>query len=154
MKNTLLLLTIILTTLLSGCASVQMESEVASNKAKEFNSPSEGMSGVYIYREDTHLGAALKKDVWIDGKCIGETAKGVYFYEEVEGNKEHKFSTESEFSPNDLVIKTAMGDLYFLKQYLKFGVFVGGAGLEQKTSDVGKKEMELLKMATKGQCSK
>ena len=152
MKNTLLS-TLLLTTLLSGCASVQMEPEAASNKAKEFNPPSKGMSGVYIYREDTHLGAALKKDVWIDGRCIGETAKGVFFYEEVEGDKEHKFSTESEFSPNDIVIKTVMGDLYFFEQALRFGAFVGGAELEQKESGVGKKEMELLKMATKGQCS-
>ena len=151
--NKSLLSTIIITALLSGCASVQMEPETTSNKAKEFNPPSTGMSGVYIYREDTHLGAALKKDVWIDGNCIGETAKGVFFYHEVEGDKEHTFSTESEFSPNDLIIQTAMGDLYFIEQSLRFGVFVGGAELEQKQPDVGKKEMELLNMATKGQCS-
>lgn len=152
MRNTLLS-TMILTTLLSGCASVQMEPESASNKAKEFNPPSEGMSGVYIYREDTILGAALKKDVWIDDECIGETAKGIFFYQEVEGNKQHKFSTESEFSPNDLTIKTVMGDLYFIEQALKFGAFVGGAELKPQPTDIGKKEMELLKMATKGQCS-
>jgi len=152
MKTTLIT-PLILSAILSGCASVQMESEAASNKAKEFNPPSVGTAGVYVYREDTHLGAALKKDVWIDGECIGETAKGVFFYHEVEGDKEHTFSTESEFSPNDIVIKTAMGDLYFLEQALRFGAFVGGAELEQKEPDVGKKEMELLKMATKGQCS-
>ena len=149
----ILLLTVILTAMLSGCASVQMETDAASNKAKEFNAPSEGMSGVYVYREDTFVGSALKKDVWIDDECIGETARGVFFYQEVEGDKEHKFSTESEFSPNDLVIKTAMGDLYFIKQSIKLGVFVGGAELEQKEPDVGKKEIEPLKMATKGQCS-
>lgn len=152
MRNTLMA-PLILTAILSGCASVQMESEIASNQAKEFNPPSEGTAGIYVYRADTHFGAALKKDVWIDDECIGETAKGVFFYHEVEGDKDHTFSTESEFSPNDIVIKTAMGDLYFLEQSLRFGTFVGGAELEKKAPDVGKKEMELLGMAAKGNCS-
>ena len=152
MKKILLIL-IVVTSFVSGCASVPMESEALSNKAKEFNAPSPDKAGVYIYRADTHFGAALKKDVWIDSKCIGETAKGVFFYEEVEGDKEHKFSTESEFSPNDLTIKTNTGELYFIEQFIKFGAFVGGAGLEQKESSVGKQEIASLNMAVKGKCS-
>ena len=93
-----------------------MESETLSNKAKEFNGPSPDMAGIYVYRADTHFGAALKKDVWIDKECVGETAKGVFFYEEVEGDKEHAFTTESEFSPNDLIINTITGELSFIEQ--------------------------------------
>ncbi len=151
--NHLFIKTIIMTTFLSGCASVPMESTTLSDKAKEFNPPSPSMAGVYVYRADTHFGAALKKDVWIDQKCIGETAKGVFFYEEVEGDKKHTISTESEFSPNDLVINTETGELYFVEQYIKMGAFVGGAGLEQKDPKAGKKEIVSLKMATKGNCS-
>ena len=58
-----------------GCASVPMEANDKSEKAKLFNAPSDGTSGIYVFRKDTPVGAALKKDVWIDGKCIGETAK-------------------------------------------------------------------------------
>ena len=92
--------------------------------------------------------------MWVDGKCIGETAPNVFFYEEVEGDKEHKISTESEFSPNDLLIKTKSGMLYFIRQYMKFGVFVGGAGLELVDEEEGKKAVKSLKMGTKGTCSK
>ena len=138
--------------ILAGCASVPMESNQKSNLAKEFNPPATNKAGVYINRKDTHFGAALKKDVWVDKECIGQTAKGVFFYQEVDGNKEHTISTESEFSPNDLIINMKSGLLYFVEQYLKFGVFVGGAGVEQKDEKTGKKEIAGLKMAAKGTC--
>ena len=153
MKNSLLFI-VILTATLSGCTSVQMEPEAASNKAKEFNLPSEGTSGVYIYRQNTYFGNALKKDVWTDGECIGEIVRGTFFYQEVEGNKEHKFSAESESSLNDIIITTASGELYFIELSITFGAIVAGAELEKKEPDVGKKEMEPLLMATKSQCSK
>ena len=136
-----------------GCASVPMEAPEKSEKAKLFNAPSSGTSGIYIFREDTPVGAALKKDIWIDSKCIGETAKGIFFYTEVEGDKEHTISTESEFSPNDKVVKTNVGELYFFQQYIKFGVFVGGANLQQFDAEKGKQEVSKLKLAKQGNCN-
>ena len=140
-------------TLAAGCASVPMESAERTTTAKKFNPPSEGSSGLYIYRPSS-LGGALKKDIWVDGKCIGESAPYVFFYEEVEGDKSHKVSTESEFSPNDLIVKVKSGMHYFIRQYIKFGVFVGGAALELVDEEKGKKEVSELDMATKGTCSK
>ncbi len=72
---------------------------------------------------------------------------------EVEGNKEHTLSTESEFSPNDVVIKTERGELYFVEQYIKMGAFVGGAGLKQADTETGKKEVLKHKLAKQGKCS-
>lgn len=139
--------------LFAGCASVPMESVERAAEAQKFNPPSEGKSGLYIYRSGS-FGGALKKDVWIDDNCIGQTAPDVFFYEEVEGDKEHKLSTESEFSPNDLMVRVKSGMLYFIRQYIKMGVFVGGAGLELVDEEEGKKAVSGLKMATKGTCSK
>ncbi|MFT7371672.1 MAG: hypothetical protein ACI9T9_000348 [Oleiphilaceae bacterium] len=137
----------------SGCASVPMESKDLSAKAKEFNAPSEGTSGLYIYRT-SGVGSALKKDIWVDDKCIGETAPEMFFYEEVEGNQEHKISTESEFSPNELLVTTESGKNYFIKQFIKMGVFVGGANLELSSIEQGKKDLSEIDMAIKGNCSK
>jgi len=139
--------------LFAGCASVPMESAERSAEAQKFNSPGEGMSGLYIYRFGS-LGGSQKKDVWIDGKGIGETGPNVFFYEEVEGDKEHNVSTESEFSPNDLPLKTKSGMVYFIRQYIKLGVFVYGAGLELVDQEEGKEEISELNMAAKGTCSK
>lgn len=138
--------------LLGGCASVPMESEDKTNLAKQFNPPSEGKSGMYIYRSGS-FGGALKKDVWIDDKCIGESAPDVFFYEEVSANKEHKVSTESEFSPNDLLVMVENGKNYFIRQFIKLGVFVGGADVELVEEEEGKEAVKNLGMAKKGNCS-
>ena len=138
--------------LISGCASVNMASKEDSAKAKEFNAPTEGNSGVYIYR-NSFVGKALKKDVWIDGKCVGESAPDVFFYTEVEGNKTHKIETESEFSPNALEMMFVAGKNYFIRQFIKMGVFVGGAGLEEISEEQGKTDVAKLEMAKPGTCS-
>ena len=138
--------------IVTGCASVPMESKEASVKAKQFNRPTEGHSGLYVYR-DSFVGQALKKDIWIDGKCIGESAPDVFFYEEVKSGQPHTISTESEFSPNDLTINTLAGTNYFINQYIKLGVFVGGAGLELVDEEKGKNAIMKLELAKQGTCS-
>lgn len=138
--------------LVSGCASVEMASKEESAKAKEFNPPSPGNAGVYLYR-DSFVGTALKKDLWIDSKCIGESAPDVFFYAEVEGGKTHKVDTESEFSPNTLEMFFEAGRNYFIRQFIKLGVFVGGAGLEEVPEEQGKKDVSKLEMAKPGKCS-
>lgn len=129
-----------------------MESKEQSEAAKKFSQPSAGYSGIYIFRTGG-AGGALKKDLWIDGKCVGESAPDVFFYEEVKGDVEHTLSTESEFSPNDLIVKAVAGINYFVRQYIKMGVFVGGAGLELLGEEDGKKEVSKLELAKKGTCS-
>ena len=149
-KLTLAVFTI---SLLAGCASVPMESKEKSDMAKKFTPPSGDKAGLYIYRSGS-FGGALKKDVWLDGACIGETAPNVFFYEEVAGGIGHKVSTESEFSPNDLLLKADNGQNYFVRQYIKMGVFVGGAGVELVDGEKGKEEVSKLELAKKGSCSK
>lgn len=139
--------------LLAGCASVPMEKGDAAAKAKQFAAPTQGMAGLYIYRL-SGPGGALKKDIRVDGKCVGESAQNVFFYEEVAGNQEHTISTESEFSPNDLRLTTAADTNYFVQQSIKMGVFVGGAKLTQVDEAEGKARVSKLDMAVKGYCSK
>jgi len=141
------------TTFFVGCASVPMESKEDTAKAKQFATPPAGQAGLYVYRNSS-IGGALKKDVLVDGKCIGQTAPDVFFYEVVAGDTEHKISTESEFSPNDLMLKTESGKNYFVRQFIKMGVFVGGAGLEVISEDQAKKDIAPLNMAKKGECTK
>jgi hypothetical protein len=137
---------------ISGCAHVEMAPRTESATAKAFNLPSPGHAGVYIYR-NSFIGKALKKDIWIDGKCIGETAPDVFFYTEVEGAQNHRLETESEFSPNGLELMFESGKNYFIRQVIKMGLFVGGAGLELIPEEQGKSEVSKLEMATPGKCS-
>ena len=136
-----------------GCASVPMSNQTLSDAAKKFNPPAEGKSGIYTYRDST-IGGALKKDILIDGKCVGESAPKVFFFTEVDGDKNHTISTESEFSPNSISIFTKSGINYFVRQYIKMGAFVGGANLEIIETTKGEEAIKNLKMAETGNCSK
>ena len=146
-------LIIIVAFILGSCASVPMESLKGSNDAKQFALPSNGMSGLYIYRS-SFLGKVYKKDIWVDDKCIGESANDVFFYVEVPGNREHRISTESVFSPNNLIIKTEAGKNYFVEQYIKLGVSIKPAELELVNNKKGMSAVSILSLAKKGTCSK
>jgi hypothetical protein len=139
--------------LVTGCATVPMESKEKSNYAKEFNPPADGKAGIYVYRSGG-VGPILKKDIFIDDACLGESAPNVFFYTEVKANEQHKVSTESEFSPNDLMIEVKNGINYFIRQYIKMGFFVGGANLEVVEEKKGKEAVSKLEMAKSGHCSK
>ena len=139
--------------LMTGCASVPMESPEASAQAKRFEEPSEGNAGLYIYR-DSFVGKALKKDLWVNGECIGESASDVFFYKQFPGDKEYVISTESEFSPNSLKILLEKGKNHFVRQYIKLGVFVGGADLELIEPEKAKESLAKLKLAKSGVCSR
>lgn len=138
--------------LVTGCASVKMEPKEASDRAKQFAQPGPGKSSLYVYR-DSVVGQALKKDLWLNGECIGESAANVFFHTDVKPGK-HTLSTESEFSPNDLPILIEAGKNYFYRQFIKIGLMVGGAGLESVPEEQAKAAITKLQLATPGSCSK
>ncbi len=152
-SNMKILLFIVASLLSVGCSTVPLEPKKASQNAKMFTIPPAGKAGIYVYRE-SDFGGALKKDIWIDNKCLGESAPNVFFYQNVKGNKIHTIATESEFSPNQLVINTKAGKNYFIRQYIRMSAGVGGADLEQINEDEAKKAILKLDMAKKGTCSK
>ena len=121
----------------SGCASVPMAPASEDAALKTFAAPEEGMAGVYIYR-NSFVGQALKKNLYLNGEFIGESANKTYFYRQVEPG-EHTISTESEFSDNSFRFVAEAGLNYFIRQYIKMGVFVGGANLELVSEEEGKK---------------
>lgn len=138
--------------LFAGCASVPMESREASNAAKAFSQPSGDNAGLYIYRKGGP-GGSLKKDIHINDRCVGESAPKTFFYEEVPGGEEYRVSTESEFSPNILLLRPEGGRNYFIQQYIKMGLLVGGADLKLVSEAEGRAAIAKLEMARKGNCS-
>lgn len=150
--KSILIIALSTTLTLTGCASVELASSAESQKAKAFKAPQNGNAGLYIYR-NSFVGKALKKDVWVDGKCVGESGPDVFFYTEVSGNQKHKIETESEFSPNTLELSFEAGQNYFVRQFIKMGAFVGGADLEQVSEEQGKKDIASLSLAKGGNCS-
>ena len=60
--------------------------------------------------------------------AIGESAPDVFFYTEVEGGKNHKVDTESEFSPNTLELMFGAGKKYFIRRSLRWAYLLVARG--------------------------
>ncbi|PAV49473.1 hypothetical protein CK486_01500 [Pseudomonas sp. HAR-UPW-AIA-41] len=131
--------------LLSGCASVPMESPEQDKALKAFPAPAQDKAGLYIFR-DSSLGPVLKKTVKIDDQTIGETAINTYLYREITPGQ-HVLATESEFGDNTLVLNAEAGKNHFVRQYIKIGLFVGGANLEQVSEAEGRKGVSETELA-------
>ncbi|MEK2611445.1 DUF2846 domain-containing protein [Pseudomonas shirazensis] len=132
--------------ILTGCASVPMESPEADAALKTFAAPPADQAGLYIYR-DSFAGQGLKKTVTLDGKKIGETANRVYFHQLITPGL-HKLGTESEFSDNVIDLMAVAGKNYYVRQSIKVGVFVGGAKLAVVPEDVGQAHLQKCTLAT------
>lgn len=130
---------------LTGCASVPMESSEKDQAYKAFTAPPQDQAGLYIFR-DSMLGAALKKSVKIDGEVIGETAANTYFYRLITPGP-HTLATESEFSDNLLELNALPGKNHYVRQSMKMGLFVGGAKLTEVSESEGQKAVAETKLA-------
>ncbi|OPH33763.1 DUF2846 domain-containing protein [Moraxella atlantae] len=127
MKKIIVLSTIVF--LFTDCASVPLANKQTGDVAKQFILPPVDKAGLYIYRIGG-IGASLKKDIKINGNCVGESTPNTFFYQQVPGNQEYTITTESEFSPNAIKLFAKGGSNYFIKQYIKPGLLVGGANLK------------------------
>ena len=118
-----LLATFVASFILVGCASKSnyAPKEVSDN-AKLFNKPSDGKAGIYIYRI-VSPGGTFEKDLFIDDKFIASSYSNMFYYLEVDGDKEYKISTESVLSPNHIFLKTEKNKLYFIRHFTLPGFF-------------------------------
>lgn len=145
LKKSLFTASLFAVLLASGCASVPMAPAAQDAALKTFEAPPADKAGLYIYR-NSFVGKALKKNVYVDGEFLGESADKVYFYKQVTPGP-HTISTESEFSDNAFQLVTEGGLNYFIRQYIKMGVFVGGANVEVVSAEEGKKGVLASKLA-------
>jgi len=145
LRRALLGVVLVSAVLATGCASVPMASKEQDAALKSFAPPPADKAGLYIYR-NTFGGQALKKNVYVDSKLIGETANKVYFYRQIEPGS-HQLSTESEFSDNTITLEAVAGKNYFAEQFIKMGLVVGGAGLKVVSEEEGRKNVLECKLA-------
>ena len=128
---------------LTGCASVDLEASPEDEVvAKQFTLPTDNTTNIYIYR-DSIFGAALGKNVYIDGRYLGQTGPKTFYKDNVEPGI-HVISTESEFSENHILLNTKPNTNRYVKQYIKLGVFVGGANLTEVNPEKAKPVIETL----------
>jgi hypothetical protein len=129
------LLPLIVVVLLSACASVPMGDTKQDSIAKTFVAKS-NVAGIYIYRNES-FGAALRMDVEVDGKPIGQSAAKTYFYLDVPPGK-HTFTSKSE-NEDTITIDVLAGKLYFIWQEVKMGLLYARTKMSLVSEEEGKR---------------
>ena len=120
---------------LVGCASVPMGDAKKDAELKSFTQRPDG-AGLFIYRNES-FGAALRMDVEVDGKPIGQTAAKTYFYKEVSPGK-HTITSKSE-NTDSIEVDTVAGKLYYIWQEVKMGLLYARTKLTLVGEEEGKK---------------
>jgi hypothetical protein len=120
---------------LVGCASVPMGDPQQDTALKSFSVKPEA-AGVYIYRNES-MGGAVRMDVELDGKAVGQTAAKTYFYKDIAPGK-HIVTSKSE-NTDTLEFDAVGGKLYYIWQEVKMGVLYARTKLHLVGDDEGKK---------------
>jgi len=113
-----LLFAVLIASGLAGCASVPMGDAKQDATLKTFTVPAD-KAGIYIYRNES-MGAAVKMDVELDGKPLGQTAAKTYLYTQVEPGK-HTITSEAE-NTDTLDVDVKPGTLTYVWQEVKMGI--------------------------------
>ncbi|NCN88844.1 MAG: DUF2846 domain-containing protein [Gallionella sp.] len=101
-------------------------------------------AGIYIYRNES-MGAAVKMDVELDGKAIGQTAANTYLYKEVAPGK-HTISSKAE-NTDSVEIDAKVGTLSYVWQEVKMGILYARTKLHLVDEAEGKKGVLETKLA-------
>ncbi|TXH75328.1 DUF2846 domain-containing protein [Thiobacillus sp.] len=133
----------VLASSLAGCASVPMGDAKQDAALKTFSVPTD-KAGVYIYRNES-MGAAVKMDVELDGKPIGQTAANTYLYKEVAPGK-HLITSKAE-NTDTLEIDAKPGSLNYVWQEVKMGIMYARTKLNLMGEAEGKKGVLETKLA-------
>ena len=142
MKKIVLTLAAVAVLSVSGCASVPMGDPQKNSALKTFTAKQD-VAGVYIYRNES-MGGAVKMDVEVDGKPIGQTAAKTYLYTELAPGKHVVTSkAENDFS---LDLEVLPGKLYYIWQEVKMGILYARTKLslvDEKEGKAGVMESQL-----------
>lgn len=145
MKKVVLIFSVLILMLVTGCARVSKAPESSSDEAKQFVVP-EGKGVVYLYRTGKMVGAALQYLVKVNGVDAGGTGPGTFFRWELNPGVYTFFSSTTE-SSSTVQVNVEAGKMYFLKQTPRLGLVQGGRiDLVETDEKTGKKDVAGLKL--------
>jgi hypothetical protein len=105
--------------LLAACASGPKHAEIQSS----IPSVKAGEGRLYVYRESSMLGAAIQPSVLVNGKVVGQSKPGGFFFVDLPpGPVEVSTSTEVE---KKLSLTLDAGQTRYVRTVIGFGLLVG-----------------------------
>ena len=136
MKTLSLLTTLVLVTTLAGCAATGTKF-AAQEAATPKIAADKGR--VYFYRANSMVGAAIQPEVQLDGKVVGKSQPGGYFYVDADaGNHEAQTSTEA---TNKLSFVVDKGEVKYVRTKISMGLMAGRVVPELVGADEARKEL-------------
>lgn len=130
-------ITLLLASILGGCATVPMGNTKKDATLKSFSVPdNKDKAGIYVYRNET-FGAAIKMHVRLDGKVLGSTAANTYLYKEVEPGL-HTITSLAE-NTDTIKVSARKGTLSYIWQEVKMGMWSARSKLHLVDEDEGRK---------------
>jgi hypothetical protein len=130
------LLALVVVGILAGCAA---EGPLHKEVAASIPTVPVGKGRVYFYRADTMFGAAITSDISLNGRVVGKSERGSFFFvDENPGSCTASASTEVE---RQVTFTLATGETKYVKTSVSFGVVAGRVNLElvspsDATSDI------------------
>jgi hypothetical protein len=124
---------------LTGCAATGTKFATQETQTPKLTSEK---GRVYFYRVDSMLGKALQPEVQLDGKVVGKSQPGGYFYvDALPGSHEAQASTEA---TNKVSFVLDKGEVKYVRTKVSFGVMVGRVIPELVSADEAAKELPEL----------
>lgn len=107
---------------------------------------------IYFFRPDTFVGGAVTSDIRLNGKVVGVSERGSFFFvDEDPGSCTVITSTETE---KQLTFVLERGQTRYVQTSVSIGVLVGRINPELVAPDVAKKEIENLHYTGKALANK
>lgn len=122
---------------LVGCASVPMATPQQDAAAKQF-APVPGKALLYIYRNET-FGAAVKMNVALDNRPVGQTASKTYFRLVLDPGHH---TVDSQDGIATLGLDTQAGSVYYVWQEVKMGVWSARSALHLMDAGQGQTDVK------------
>jgi hypothetical protein len=136
--------------LLTGCGSVKLADPARSNELKQFTA-NKAVGQVYVCRNSTFMGAAVRPTIEIDGQAVGAVGRNNFSYTELApGN--HTVVAKSPEHDSKMDFTIAAGEQKFFQTWISMGVFVGWGLIDAYAPEEGKKcvtEAELVEAEKK-----
>lgn len=122
----------------AGCASGPKMAEVQSSMP----ALAADSGRIFFYRSSSMVGAAIQPDIYLNGKVVGTSKPGGFFYKDVPaGNYTVSTTTEVE---KQLTFVLAPKEIKYVKTTTSFGVMVGRVQGELRPADEAEKEIATL----------
>ena len=138
------LMLIVVTVLISSCASTSKAGDEKDAAAKEFSVPDD-KGVVYFYRLNRAVGAAVATQIKINGLDAGGTGPGTYFRWELKPGT-YVFTASSTESSAAVELDVKAGDMYFIRQDERLGLSSGRVTIKEVKEKEGKEAVNSCKL--------